>query len=500
MMKSIGRHSRVQQAVFAAALLVMALLLCRPEAAVAQTQVTTPGGTANKVPKFTASATVGDSTITELVSGNVGIGIANPTAQLHILKELRIDGTDVGGGYRAIGFGGNTINVNPTIYSNGSYLVFNAKQGSPLYLNFDNGAGNTLINPNGGNVGIGTTTPSSRFHVYESPLNAAVDKAGSYFFLESSNNTGATINNTHTVLSVEGSTNSGYGWAGQIGVKSVVGPNWGPITDARAFYAKGRTQLNFHNITNYQGYYVDTPTAVTNTSITNAYGLYVALQKTTNVSNGYGVYQAGAADINYFSGHVGIGTIPSPSINLHVAGTATVTGATSTGALTVSGPITSGPITSGTIIVSGDISATGTIFAKYQDVAEWVPARVAMAIGTVVVVDPGESNQVMPSAQAYDTRVAGVISQRPGVILGEGGDGKVMVATSGRVRVKVDATSGAIKIGDLLVTSDREGVAMRSRPLDLGGTPIHRPGTLIGKALEPLEKGVGEILVLLSLQ
>ncbi|MEK6325150.1 MAG: hypothetical protein AABN33_26215 [Acidobacteriota bacterium] len=70
----------------------------------------------------------------------------------------------------------------------------------------------------------------------------------------------------------------------------------------------------------------------------------------------------------------------------------------------------------------------------------------------------------------------------------------------GRVRVKVDATNAPIRVGDLLVTSDKEGIAMRSLPLDLGGTPIHRPGTLIGKALEPLEKGTGEILVLLSLQ
>jgi hypothetical protein len=41
---------------------------------------------------------------------------------------------------------------------------------------------------------------------------------------------------------------------------------------------------------------------------------------------------------------------------------------------------------------------------------------------------------------------------------------------------------------------------MKSEPLDLGGVKIHRPGTLIGKALEPLAKGQGEILVLLSLQ
>jgi hypothetical protein len=41
---------------------------------------------------------------------------------------------------------------------------------------------------------------------------------------------------------------------------------------------------------------------------------------------------------------------------------------------------------------------------------------------------------------------------------------------------------------------------MFSEPLDLGGTKIHRPGTLNGKALEPLPTGEGEILVLLSLQ
>jgi hypothetical protein len=41
---------------------------------------------------------------------------------------------------------------------------------------------------------------------------------------------------------------------------------------------------------------------------------------------------------------------------------------------------------------------------------------------------------------------------------------------------------------------------MRSSPVKLGETLIHRPGTLLGKALEPLEEGQGEILVLLTLQ
>jgi hypothetical protein len=107
---------------------------------------------------------------------------------------------------------------------------------------------------------------------------------------------------------------------------------------------------------------------------------------------------------------------------------------------------------------------------------------------------------VEASSQAYDTRVAGVISAQPGITLGERGDNKVLVATTGRVRLKVDASNGPIQVGDLLVTSDIPGMAMKSKALDLGGVQIHRPGTIIGKALEPLAKGSGEILVLLSLQ
>jgi hypothetical protein len=155
--------------------------------------------------------------------------------------------------------------------------------------------------------------------------------------------------------------------------------------------------------------------------------------------------------------------------------------------------------------VSGDINATGTItggniVAKYQDLAEWVPAARMVPAGTVVTLDLAKANQVVASSKAYDTRVAGVVSSQPGIVLGESGENKVLVATTGRVRVKVDASDGPIQIGDLLVTSDKEGFAMRSLALDVGGVKIHRPGTIIGKALEPLEKGTGEILVLLSLQ
>jgi hypothetical protein len=171
------------------------------------------------------------------------------------------------------------------------------------------------------------------------------------------------------------------------------------------------------------------------------------------------------------AGNVGIGTT-SPTQRLHVVGNATFTGS----------------------VTGGSISAT------YQDIAEWVPAAAELEPGTVVVLNPDKMNEVMKSVSAYDTRVAGVVSEQPGLTLGIPGDAKEMIATTGRVRVRVDASAAPILVGDLLVTSDKPGTAMRSVPMTVNGRPFHQPGTIIGKALEPLKDGEGTILVLLSLQ
>jgi hypothetical protein len=172
-------------------------------------------------------------------------------------------------------------------------------------------------------------------------------------------------------------------------------------------------------------------------------------------------------------GRVGIGTItPDLNFKLHVVGNA---------------------------LFSGTVTGTN-IKAHYQDIAEWVPSRESLEPGVVVVLDRREVNHVMASSSPYDTAVAGVVSAAPGLLLGDEATGRVKVATTGRVRVRVDATRASVAVGDLLVSGERPGVAMRSEPVELAGIKLHRPGTVIGKALEPLAGGMGEILVLLTLQ
>ena len=223
-------------------------------------------------------------------------------------------------------------------------------------------------------------------------------------------------------------------------------------------------------------------------TITNGTGLYIQVQKgpgtltngkalwiaDTLATNDYAIYQTGADDTNLFAGNMIVGTLPA------VAGTY---------ALEVNGHAN----------FNGTVTGTN-IKANYQDVAEWVPATTDLAPGTVVILNHERNNEVMASVTAYDTTVAGVVSAQPGLSLGIEGEGKEQIATTGRVKVRVDARMKPVRVGDLLVTSDVPGTAMRSEPMDINGRKFHQPGTILGKALEPLKGGVGEILVLLSMQ
>ena len=72
----------------------------------------------------------------------------------------------------------------------------------------------------------------------------------------------------------------------------------------------------------------------------------------------------------------------------------------------------------------------------------------------------------------------------------------VHLALAGRVPVKATTENGPIKVGDLLVSSSKPGYAMKGDK----ETIARIQGVVLGKAMESLSEGEGEILVLVSLQ
>ncbi|HET7099390.1 MAG TPA: hypothetical protein VFI61_04110 [Patescibacteria group bacterium] len=109
--------------------------------------------------------------------------------------------------------------------------------------------------------------------------------------------------------------------------------------------------------------------------------------------------------------------------------------------------------------------------------------------GDVVSIDPSLQTGMKKSQTPYDQSVLGIISTRPGMVIGSidnEGINAMPVALSGRVPVKVSTQNGPIYIGDYLTTSQTPGVAMKAT----------EAGTIIGIAMSPFDsEGVGQILV-----
>lgn len=182
--------------------------------------------------------------------------------------------------------------------------------------------------------------------------------------------------------------------------------------------------------------------------------------------------------------------------------------------------------------VSGDSAAVilpmdgeGNVYARSfrpsaSDMASLARVAEEVEAGDVLVIDPRQSGIMTLARQAADTAVFGIVAADPGVVLGsqppttagfpvetgEAGEEsgtpvegttdpvtvEVPVALSGVALCKVDAGYGSIRPGDLLTTSPTIGHAMRADE--------PRPGTILGKALEPLDAGTGLVRVLVMLR
>lgn len=425
-------------------------------------------------------------------TGNVGVGTSTPGAKLDVGAGVASRGnyTDL-----LIGAGSNSPQIEFYGATRSAAIQYDEPLGGLVFYTNAPSWTQALFLANGGNVGLGTTSPANMLHVNNASGGGFLRVSGSGLGAVNFQDNGAPQDRKLYQWRSEGGlfrmslANDGNtalvrqnilvaDWGGNVGIGTAAPStrlvvSAAPLAEVRVDKGGLDVTPTLTALSSPGSYTTGTAIGITAGQIANA----------LLVSDNANFYVVKDTKANFVNNTLGNGTVLM---------TVTPAGRVGIGADRTS--------PAAALDVSGDIRASGSINATYQDVAEWVPSTQKLAAGTVVVLDKSETNHVLASTKSYDTKVAGVVSAEPGVILGVGGEGKLKVATTGRVRVKVDATRSPIEVGDLLVTSDAEGVAMKSLEVDLGGVKIHRPGTIIGKALEPLASGTGEILVLLSLQ
>jgi hypothetical protein len=158
----------------------------------------------------------------------------------------------------------------------------------------------------------------------------------------------------------------------------------------------------------------------------------------------------------------------------------------------------------------GNVFADGTLFSLDRiesgsaDVAEWVLVPEEVEPGDVLEHDPANPLMYRKSSGRCSSLVAGVVSSKPGLVLGTDvrqlspealgtqDAGHALLALVGIVPLKVTNEGGPIQPGDLLVSSSTPGYAMR------WAGPDPCPCALVGKALEPMTDERGVISVLLT--
>ena len=287
--------------------------------------------------------TAANERMTILSNGNVGIGTASPGAKFNVVGDAAIDGAffvrnaTSTGDYGRILHSGAAGNLHLDSFTGATYL--NWYGGTSLYVGRADGVNSALyVRSSDGNVGIGTTAPTSLLQTSDSQTITSGSYSSSYHdvsinpgsassadvyannlranYTSSSDSTGsvmalttvATNNGTGSVNIMEGAqltarTNSGnvtimYGSNSYITANSASTVTTGTAVNAQVYNQSSGV------ITNASGLGV----GITNSgagSITNGYGVNIG---TIQATNKWSVYAADSTAPSYFAGNVGIGT------------------------------------------------------------------------------------------------------------------------------------------------------------------------------------------------
>ncbi len=509
----------------------------------AKASAAAPTGTVGRIAKFTSATDLGDSVMIEQ-NGNIGIGTQTPDRQLTVQSNS--------GAYLNVKAGNGAHEVLLGADANGG--IVSTMTNHDLQLRAGGNSTKMIIKADG-KVGIGSTAPNAKLNVhnttepwgifahtttndsigvfgqtlgtegmgvlgrYDGPgsnsggwgvfgfspkgfagVFGSGGNNGVYGHTASANHSGVYGRNESAGYGVHGYTVSGFaGVWGLGGQNGVFGQTYS--ADDRFSGVYGRNEGAGKGLTgsslNGEGVLGETQNATRNggyfRNLAGGGAVYGETQSVNeaysaiwgrNKGNGWGVVGSSlighgilgeTASRDRFGGvfrNTGGGTA------LRVEGTASV------GALQITG---------------------GADFAENFDVSVVIVSDETTApkieAGMVVSIDPTNPGKLQLSRQAYDRRVAGVISGaggvKTGMVMGQEGtlaDGKHPVALGGRVYCWVDASYGAIKPGDLLTTSPTPGHAMKV------SNRVRAQGAIIGKAMTGLKNGKGLVLVLVTLQ
>lgn len=167
--------------------------------------------------------------------------------------------------------------------------------------------------------------------------------------------------------------------------------------------------------------------------------------------------------------------------NLNVGGTANIAGITTLSANLVTRhvlPTTTNTYNIGTssnkylTIYANTFSGTATM-SQYADLAEMYTSDAQYGVGTVLMF--GGQYEVTISTGLATTKVAGLVSDKPGLLMNSDGWG-VPVALQGKVKCKV---TGKVEKGQMLMTSEIPGVAK--------ATDAYIGGAVFAKSLESVD-------------